>query len=187
MAAMTVPQSLSEDRAFVTVDDPATAGTVRRIALGLGAEAGLAEHALGDLAIVATEVATNLARHATGGVVLLRLCRTGDRAGVEIVATDTGPGMQDVEHSSGDGRSTAGTLGIGLGAIRRLTTACDIYSRPGSGTVLVASLWGAGPAPRASWFAGVCRPIEGERASGDGYAAREVDGLRQVIDRKSVV
>lgn len=177
---MTVPLWLSEDRVFLAVDDPATAGGVRRVAVGLGAEAGLDEHALGNLAIVATEVATNLARHAVGGVVLLRLCRSGDRAGVEIVATDTGPGMADVDFSSGDGRSTAGTLGIGLGAIRRLTTACDIYSRPGAGTVLAASVWAA-PAPPLPWFAGVCRPIDGEGVCGDGYAVREVDGRRQVM------
>src|SRR5215467_10838941 len=167
---MTLPLSLSEDRAFVHVHDPATAGAVRRAALALGTEAGLGERALGNLAIVATEVATNLARHATGGVVLLRLCRTGDRTGVEIVATDTGPGIADVDQAAVDGRSTAGTLGIGLGAIRRLTTGCDIYSQPGNGTVLAASVWDP-PPPPATWFAGVRRPIEGESACGDGYAA----------------
>jgi anti-sigma regulatory factor (Ser/Thr protein kinase) len=177
---MTEPLPLSEDRMFVAVDDPATAGGVRRAAVALGAEAHLGEAALGKLGIAATEVATNLARHATGGVVLLRLCRTGDRTGVEIVATDTGPGIGDVDQASVDGRSTAGTLGIGLGAIRRLTTGCDIYSQPGSGTVLAASVWDH-PAPPPTWFAGVRRPIDGEAACGDGYAARAVHGRRQVL------
>ena len=45
-----------------------------------------------------------------------------------------------------DGHSTSGTLGIGLGAIRRLADFCDLYSVPGHGTVLVARFW---PEPRS--------------------------------------
>ena len=52
-------------------------------------------------------------------MVLLRIVRVGGQTGVEIVAVDRGPGMPDVAAASLDGHSTAGTLGIGLGAIAR--------------------------------------------------------------------
>ena len=45
------------------------------------ARPGFAAAALADLAIVATEMATNLARHAVDGVVLIRMRRHGDAAG----------------------------------------------------------------------------------------------------------
>ena len=49
-----------------------------------------------------------------------------------------------------DGHSTAGTLGIGLGAIRRLADFSDLYSVPGHGTALAARFRRvAGPRPQS--------------------------------------
>jgi anti-sigma regulatory factor (Ser/Thr protein kinase) len=168
----------AEDRVWLPATELAASGGVRRAAVALGTEAGLSESALGDLAIVATEIATNLARHADGGVVVLRLVRRGGAAGVEVVAIDKGPGMH-FEASTVDGYSTSGTLGIGLGAVSRMATELDAYSRIGPGTVLAATMWSA-PVP-AAWYAGICRPFSGETVCGDGYAVRTVDGRRQLM------
>lgn len=175
---MTAPSA--EDRIWLTVADPAMAGSVRRAAVALGAEAGFTEAHLADLAIVSMEIATNLARHADEGTVCLRLCRSGDRPGVQIVAIDRGPGMPDIEAASRDGHSTAGTLGIGLGAIRRIAGDFDAFSRIGSGTVLAATIW-AGPPPVRPWLAGLRRPLAGETVNGDAYAARSFGGRRQIL------
>src|SRR4026209_2255389 len=130
-----------EDRLWRSVPEVSAAGGVRRSAVALGEEAGMLAGPLGNLAIVATEIATNVARHADDGRVLLRLRRDGDRVGIEVVAIDRGPGMADGTAAARDGHSTAGTLGVGLGAITRLADEFDAYSLPGSGTVLVATLW----------------------------------------------
>jgi anti-sigma regulatory factor (Ser/Thr protein kinase) len=170
----------AEDRIWLTVSDPAMAGAVRRAAVGLGREAGFDEAALGDLAIVTMEVATNLARHADNGTVCLRTRRTVDRLGVEIVAMDRGPGMPDIDAASRDGHSTAGTLGIGLGAIRRIASEFDAYSAVSSGTVLAATIW-APSAPQRTWIDGLSRPLAGESVCGDAFAGREFGGRRQVL------
>lgn len=169
----------AEDRIWLPATELAGAPGVRRAAVALGTEAGLSPSVLGDLAIIVTEIATNVARHADGGAVLLRLVRSGDHAGVEVVAVDRGPGMLDFEASSVDGVSTSGTLGIGLGAVARLATELDAYSRIGPGTVLAASVWSGRPAP--VWYAGASRPIADEMVCGDAYAVRTVNGRRQLM------
>jgi anti-sigma regulatory factor (Ser/Thr protein kinase) len=172
--------STSEDRLWLAVPEVSAAGAARRAAAALAVEAGLSPDAQADLSIVASELATNLARHALDGALLLRLRRAGDVAGVELVSVDRGPGMADLAESTRDGHSTAGTLGIGLGAIARQAHEFDAYSLPGTGTVLAATVW-SHPRVPASWVAGVSRPIEGQAVCGDGYAAREVAGRRQVL------
>ena len=73
-----------------------------------------------------------------------------------------------------DGHSTAGTLGIGLGAIRRLADFCDLYSVPAT-----ARRWshdsGRLPATPAIRCAGLVRPITGEFECGDAYGAVRTD------------
>jgi len=113
-------------------------------------------------------------------VLLLRATRTEEHAGVELVAVDRGPGMVDVARSIGDGHSTAGTLGIGLGAIIRQASWSDLHSVPGRGTVLTAQVWSADP-PAPQWAAGLTRPLTGEPVSGDAYAIREAQGRRQML------
>ena len=90
--------------------------------------------------------------------------------GIELITIDSGPGLRDVRAAMRDGHSTVGTLGIGLGAIRRLADFCDLYSVPGHGTALVARFWAA-PASLACDFAGLIRPIASEIESGDAFAA----------------
>jgi anti-sigma regulatory factor (Ser/Thr protein kinase) len=171
----------TDDQPWVPVTEVATAGAVRRTAITLGTSAGMNEAAIGQLAIIASEIATNLARHADRGLMQLRLRHDRGAVGVQFVATDHGPGMSDVAASSRDGRSTAGTLGIGLGAIQRLADEFDIYSLPDRGTVLVATMWQAPPGPDAGWVAGVSRAIAGEAVCGDAYAGRDTGTRRQVV------
>jgi hypothetical protein len=67
-----------------------------------------------------------------------------------------------------------------LGAIARNGADVDMHSVPGAGTVLAASVWNA-PGRPDHRFAGISRPMTGEERCGDGYAAREVDGRRQLL------
>ncbi len=178
---MTVsPPVQAEDLEWWPVVDEGTAGAVRRAATNLGQDLVLPAERVAELAIVAAELVSNLHKHATEGMVHLRALRSGESVGVELVGMDTGPGMADVAASARDGYSTAGTLGIGLGAIARLATGVDAYSRVGAGTVIAAAVWG-GRAPEAVAAAGLVRPIGGERVSGDGYGMRLVDGRLQVM------
>jgi anti-sigma regulatory factor (Ser/Thr protein kinase) len=169
--------ALYHDDLWFPVHDVSAAGAVRRAAVGIGEAAGLSAAALGDLAIVAMEVGTNLARHAVEGGVLVRASRNDEAVGVELVAVDRGPGMADAQQWARDGNSTAGTLGIGLGAIARKSRSFDIYSLPRLGTVLAATV---GDVPLQT-TAGISRPLSGEKVCGDSYGTRTVDGREQLM------
>ena len=170
----------------VPVGDSSQVGEARRAAIRFGADVGIAESDAGGLAILATEMAANLARHGGGGDLLLRRVE-GASPSLELLALDRGPGMADIALAFEDGHSTGGTPGTGLGAIRRLSATCELYSAPGVGTVLMAR-YPAGPRGRAAAMeiGAVSLPYPGEQESGDGWAvwsrpdrvtAMVVDGL----------
>nr|WP_221325097.1 SpoIIE family protein phosphatase [Actinoplanes sp. L3-i22] len=175
-----LPEGLLDEGVWFRVEAAGTAAAVRRTAERLAADLAMPEKRIADLAIVAAEAAGNLVKHAQQGTMLVRTIRTAEQAGVEMIAIDSGPGIADVAHALGDGHSTAGTLGIGLGAILRQASRWDIYSLPGKGTVLSMQVW-PGPAPAPDWAAGLTRPITGETVSGDAVASREVDGRHQML------
>jgi anti-sigma regulatory factor (Ser/Thr protein kinase) len=152
--------------------------------------AGFDEATKGRVAIVVTECANNLWKHAGGGEILLSGHRTEATAEIEILALDKGPGMRDVGLCFRDGYSTAGSQGTGLGAIQRLSSACDVHTRVGKGTALVARVRypahnGSKPATRFDTGV-VSVPKAGEEECGDGWAVEQsaasavilvVDGL----------
>ena len=102
---------------------------------------GFDETRVGQLAIVVTELATNIVKHAQHGEILVAECDRGAARGVEVLALDKGRGMRDVGQSMRDGHSTAGSLGQGLGAVRRMADAFDVFSQPAKGTAALARLW----------------------------------------------
>lgn len=173
------PAGLLDAGAWFPMGETATASAARRAAERVADQLGFSERNTADLSIVVAEAAANLVKHARDGVMLVRPARTIEQAGVEIIAIDRGPGMADVARSIGDGHSTAGTLGIGLGAIVRQSSWSDMHSVPGKGTVLVAQVWPADPP--ATWASGLTRPLTGEPVSGDAYAIKESDGRRQLL------
>lgn len=163
------------DLRWLRVEDASAAAACRGAALGLARRLQFPQARADQLALAVTEAAANLYTHARQGSMLVRITRDADNAGVELVSIDAGPGFRANGGALRDGHSTSGTLGIGLGAIRRLSDFCDLYSMPGHSTVLVARFW---PAPRtgAVSSAGLVRPITGETECGDTFGAVETDG-----------
>jgi anti-sigma regulatory factor (Ser/Thr protein kinase) len=179
-AVAALPEGLLDAGVWFRVEAAGTASAVRRAAERLGTELAMPPKRIADLAIVVAEAAGNLVKHAEQGQLLVRPVRAAGQAGVELIVIDSGPGMPDVARSAGDGHSTAGTLGIGLGAILRQASWTDLHSVPGKGTVLAIQVWPSA-APEPAWAAGLIRPLTGEPVSGDGFAMREIDGRRQVL------
>ena len=168
----------------VRVAEASQAGEARRTAAALAREAGFDEAGVGKVALVTTEVATNVVKHGRLGEVFLRALVGADQPGIEIVAVDRGPGM-DVDRSLRDGHSTAGSPGTGLGAIRRLSDVFDLYSAAGRGTVLLARLWSRPPAgspARRVAIGGVTAPHPDESVCGDAWAAATTpEGARLLV------
>ncbi|MET9573938.1 SpoIIE family protein phosphatase [Streptomyces massasporeus] len=129
----------------VPVRDSTRVRDARVAAEDAAAMAGLDDRRTAAAALVATELATNLLKHAEGGQVLidvvtppvLREGREGSRA-VQIAAIDHGPGIADVPAALRDGFSTSRSLGAGLGTCLRLSDDFALHSAPGRGTVAVA-------------------------------------------------
>jgi anti-sigma regulatory factor (Ser/Thr protein kinase) len=148
---------------------------MRREADALAKSLGYSEEDCGRLAIVATELATNLLKHAGHGEILLGLSENASVRCVELIALDQGPGMADAEACLVDGYSTAGSQGTGLGAVRRQATSLDIYSRVNLGAAIHARVCPAktGFKPRDSIpWAVLWRAMPGEELCGDGFAVR---------------
>ncbi|WP_119156675.1 ATP-binding protein [Caldimonas tepidiphila] len=156
------------------LNDASQVAAARRSVGELAHSLGYDERDAGRVALVLTEAATNVLKHAGHGELLVRVLHEPEQpaGAIEIVALDRGPGF-DWARASPDGYSTAGTLGGGLGAMHRVADACDVYSSPGAGTALRLLVQRAG-APAAArhefeWGA-VCVPYPGELVSGDGWA-----------------
>ena len=171
----------------LVVDEDTQIGAARRAAVTLGHSQGLGSDALGRLAIVVTEAATNMLRHARSGTIVLRVL-AGATHGVEILALDRGPGIGDVARAMRDGYSSMGTAGQGLGGIRRLASEFEIYSQPGLGTALMARILERPRSRRQPHeetiddrLGVVCIPFRGEPLSGDAWRVHASD------DRWSVV
>jgi anti-sigma regulatory factor (Ser/Thr protein kinase) len=139
----------------------------------MAARIGLDEETRGRLGIVTTELATNLVRHARDGEMIVRALSAPGAAGIELLAIDRGPGMANLEQCSGDGHSTGGTPGQGLGAIRRQSHEFDIVSTPGSGTVVMARLWNEKQRRSILDVGAVALPCRDEVVSGDGWLVSE--------------
>ena len=153
------------------VGDPSDIAVVRRAGVALGKTQSFDEVRLGQLAIVITEAATNIIKHAGDGHILLRALYFESVTGVEIMSVDAGPGIADLELQMRDGNSTAGSYGVGLGAIERLSQEFDIYTNTGQGTVIRTVLWRDGERrSELPWLAGsVCLPMAGEEVCGDAF------------------
>lgn len=168
----------------IQVDDASAVAEARRRAVAAARLLQFDELRAGELALVATELATNLLKHGGGG----RLLLDETEARIDLLAIDRGRGMADIGACLADGYSTTGTPGTGLGAVRRLADHFEVGSWPGQGTAVLASMAREKPgadAPRPR-VGGVMVPKQGEAVSGDGWSSHEdasgctvfvVDGL----------
>jgi serine/threonine-protein kinase RsbT len=88
-----------------------------------------------------SELARNLLVHANGGTLILTLVSGVQRAGLQVCAVDSGPGIVDVSRALQDGFTTQSSLGIGLGVAKRMMDDFSICSHPGWGTSITAVKW----------------------------------------------
>jgi len=165
----------------VRVGEASQAGEARRIARAFAESLELDATEIGKVAIVVTEAATNLVKHAHEGTILLGALEGEGTRGMSILALDRGPGIANLTESLLDGVSTAGSPGAGLGAIRRLSSLFDIYT-DAAGTVLVAVIGTDARHRRAALLdvGAVCVPVAGEEVSGDGWAVVQ-DGRHPLV------
>jgi anti-sigma regulatory factor (Ser/Thr protein kinase) len=147
-------------------------GAVRSVALHLGLPAELVDR----VALAATELAQNLHLHAVQGELVAAAGRAenGTRT-LDLFAVDRGPGVARFDRCLVDGYSTGGTMGTGLGAVRRLAAEFDAVSEPGLGTVVFArfaaeQMDAAGHDPEHFDLGVVGFPLAEDDPNGDAFA-----------------
>lgn len=164
----------------VWVSDATCVAEARREAIEHARALEWNDLARGQVALVATEIATNLTKHARSGAVIMNSANRADLTRLELVSVDQGPGITDIERSLDDGFSTGGSSGTGLGAIRRMARSLEVYSTPTKGTVLVAEMeqgHGSAASGRETFaVGGVSVQRLGERVSGDTWDVHPVNG-----------
>src|SRR5215472_7897064 len=157
----------------LAVQDQSQVSETRRRATEMAERQGFGDTDSGRVALVATELATNILKHGGGGEVLVGSYGEGPDSGIELIALDKGPGMANVVASFADGYSTAGTAGKGLGAVVRQSHFVDIASWPGNGTAILARLK-RGNSPEnsedTSKVGAVSVPMHGEEVCGDSWS-----------------
>jgi serine/threonine-protein kinase RsbT len=97
-----------------------------------------------DTSLIVTalsELAHNIRKYAKRGEVVVRTALAGGLNGIEIVASDRGPGIANVEEALQDHFSSSGTLGLGLPGVRRMMDEFEIESQPGEGTRVTVRKW----------------------------------------------
>ena len=158
----------------VAASDSSQIGHARRQAVAMAGAMGLSELRQGQLGIIITEAAGNIAAHAQRGEIVLTPWEFQGDSGIDVLALDSGKGIADIGRSLEDGFSTAGTPGQGLGAISRLSSTFQIYSSP-NGTALFARVVqeskSAEMVANDYTVGAVSLPITGETACGDAWSA----------------
>ncbi|HKU68532.1 MAG TPA: SpoIIE family protein phosphatase [Candidatus Baltobacteraceae bacterium] len=172
-----------EDREWMPLDDATGPARLRRAAVLIASGLGISEHRAAEVAIAVTEVATNAYKYGKNAKAVLRVLRAQGFAALEAVIFDAGPGIADIAAASKDGFSTGGTLGVGIGSAKRLSSSYASHSVIGKGTVTVLRFWQPGAPAQAqapAAVAGITRPINGEVQCGDSWAHRS-DGRRTML------
>lgn len=92
---------------------------------------GFADGRRENMALVASEMVTNLIKHA-GGKGMLQIWEQPGGA-LDLVSFDYGPGVDNLNLAQQDGFSTTRTLGKGLGSMQRLSDQFAIFSQKQQG------------------------------------------------------
>ena len=165
-------------QAVIAVTDESQIGAARRVVAKLAEAVALDETRRGQAAIIATELATNLVRYGQNGKLLVQPITTSAGTSVEMLAVDSGPGIAEVQRCLQDGFSTGGTAGNGLGAIRRLSSEFDIFSRVDQGTVVLSRI---GPIADQFQWGVVSTVMPGEEICGDSWQIIERDSELSIM------
>ncbi|HEX5734254.1 MAG TPA: ATP-binding protein [Blastocatellia bacterium] len=183
----------------VVLNEEARIGQARRALRRCAAELEFTERQMAEIDIAVKEVGSNAIKfgRSTGQIYFTETDTRLDPPGLEIIYVDKGPGIEDTAAAIEDGYTTTGSMGAGLGAVKRMvdefyiystvpssTRRLSMYGRTNHGTTIVLRKYLTEGAPHASnaqscWGA-FTRPQVGEESNGDGYIIKTFED-RQLI------
>ncbi len=114
---------------------------VRVMARSLFRRLGTGSMGQTELLVLINELANNIIRHGGSGEICIFPLVTMGHSGFFIRATDTGPGIKDLQKAMEPGQSEDNGLGLGLSAINNLADDVRISSRINGGTQVEVWKW----------------------------------------------
>ncbi len=94
------------------------------------------------ISTVVSELATNIIKYAETGEISIEILHNAFQIGIEITATDSGPGIPDIEKAVEDHFTTRkNSLGLGLASLKRIMDEHSIKSEVNKGTTIVTRKW----------------------------------------------
>ncbi len=168
-----------KEAAVISIAEQTQTAVARRAAADLCRRLQLSEATIARAELIAVELAGNILQHAQRGQLFLAPVPCGPSS-IQIIAADHGPGLGDLTRAMQDGFSTGTTPGLGLGAVRRQADALDLYSHPGSGSVIAATLRDTAGLPThdSPDTAILSKHLEGETLNGDSWAIYTLEGRK---------
>jgi serine/threonine-protein kinase RsbT len=131
-----------EHESVIPIESDADVVTARQRARQMAGELELTTTDQTLLATAISEVARNITTYATRGEVLLSVVHDDNgREGIQVIARDEGPGIENVELALQDGYTSGGGLGLGLPGARRLVDDFHIETALGQGTKVTLVMW----------------------------------------------
>lgn len=88
-----------------------------------------------------SELARNIFLYAEKGIIEIERVETADERKIVVIASDKGPGIQDIRKIMEDGYTKAEGLGAGLPGVKRLMDKMDVQSILGEGTIIRTEKW----------------------------------------------
>lgn len=114
---------------------------VRQAARDLAVEARFSIVDQTKLVTATSELARNTLVYGGGGEVVATLVERAGRTGVELVFSDDGPGISDLDLALTDGWTSGSGMGLGLSGTKRLVDEFEIDTAPGEGTRVRILKW----------------------------------------------
>ena len=130
-----------DDEIRIAIGQESDIVTARQKGRELAGGAGFSGSELTVIATAISEVARNIVVYAQRGEIILRQVQSAGRRGIQVIASDSGPGIPDIALAMRDGFSTGKSLGLGLPGAKRLMDEFEIVSEVGSGTVVTMRKW----------------------------------------------
>lgn len=103
--------------------------SVKRDIAKFAKDIGFSDKEVDEISIAVIELGENLIAHDTiEGEIIYSSFEEGKKKGIEIISIDKGPGIASIEAVMEDGYSSKKSLGIGLGAVKRMMSLLSIES-----------------------------------------------------------
>ncbi len=134
-------QTPMRDEVLVAIASDADVVLARQTGRSMATQLGLSRSEATLLATAISEVARNIVEYVGDGQILLCIVNLNGMEGVKVVATDSGPGIENVEKALQDYQSSGGRLGLGLPGARRLMDEFHMISEVGEGTTVTMTKW----------------------------------------------